>query len=72
MYLAPEYSQAVNNNLERIGITSNNDINPLEPVITNYRKFFSKDAETIIDLGSRDGEDAAYLSKKLNIVLRLS
>lgn len=39
------------------------NINPLEPVITNYRKFFGDTAQIIIDVGTRDGEDLAYLSK---------
>lgn len=66
MDLAPEYAAAVKNNLERVGLINNSDINSLEPVVTNYRKFFGKDAPVVIDLGSRDGDDAAYLSKELN------
>lgn len=62
---APEYTIAIKNNLERLNIIKNNFINPLEPVVTNFRKFFGMNADTIIDLGSRDGEDAYYLSKEL-------
>lgn len=41
------------------------NVNPLEPVVTNFRKFFGEGAKIIIDVGTRDGHDLAYLSKKL-------
>ena len=63
---APEYTTAIKNNLERLGVTKNESINSLEPVVTNFRKFFGKNADVVIDLGSRDGEDAYYLSKQLH------
>lgn len=67
MDTAPEYTMAIKNNLERVGFKTNEkEINPLEPVITNYRKFFGNIAGTIIDIGTRDGNDANYLAKKLN------
>jgi FkbM family methyltransferase len=31
-----------------------------------YRKYFSEKASVIFDIGSRDGDDAAFLSKSLN------
>lgn len=41
------------------------NVNPLEPVVTNYRKFFGDSARIIIDVGTRDGHDLAYISNKL-------
>lgn len=41
------------------------NVNPLEPVVTNFRKFFGEGAKIIIDVGTRDGKDLAYLSNKL-------
>lgn len=40
-------------------------VDPLEPVVTNYRKFFGTSANTILDIGTRDGDDAYYLAKHL-------
>lgn len=66
MDTAPEYSLAVKHNLERVGFKrSADDINPLEPVVMNYRKFFGNKAEYVFDVGTRDGEDANYLAKSL-------
>lgn len=42
------------------------NVNPLEPLVTNYRKFFGDTAKYIYDVGSRDGDDAAYLRDMLN------
>jgi FkbM family methyltransferase len=42
------------------------NVNPLEPVVTNFRKFFGQGAKIIIDVGTRDGHDLAYLSNKLS------
>ena len=66
MNIAPEYAYAVKNNLERVGFAKKDDVNSLEPVVTLYRKFFGKTADVIFDIGTRDGDDADYLSKKLN------
>jgi FkbM family methyltransferase len=41
------------------------NVNPLEPVVTNFRKFFGEGAKILIDVGTRDGHDLAYLSNKL-------
>ena len=65
MPLSSEYRAAVNNNLNRLGIEIDS-IDPLEPVVTNYRKFFGSIASLIIDIGTRDGDDANYLFKALN------
>jgi len=58
------YRNSIHNNLNTIDDTSDN-INPLEPVITNYRKYFGSKAPLIIDIGTRDGDDAYYLYKEL-------
>ena len=58
------YRSTVHNNLSKIDDTPE-DINPLEPVVTNYRKYFGNKAPLIIDIGSRDGDDANYLYKEL-------
>lgn len=42
------------------------NVNPLEPLVTNYRKFFGDTANTIYDIGTRDGHDAKYLKDQLN------
>ena len=42
------------------------DYDPLEPLVTYYRKHFGALARTIIDIGSRDGNDAKYLQRALN------
>lgn len=41
------------------------NVNPLEPVVTNYRKFFGEKARIIFDIGTRDGHDLVYLSNNL-------
>jgi FkbM family methyltransferase len=66
--LTPEYKNIIASNLIRIGetLTINKDIDPLEPVVSNYRKYFGIQASMIIDIGTRDGEDANYLAKALN------
>jgi FkbM family methyltransferase len=39
----------------------------LQPVVDNYRKFFGdKDAKVVIDIGTRDGDDAEFLREKLS------
>ena len=62
--IAPEYRVAIENNLERTGVQTD-VIDPLEPVVTNFRKFFGTKATTVFDIGTRDGKDADYLAKKL-------
>ena len=42
------------------------NVNPLEPLVTSYRKFFGDTASIIYDVGTRDGHDADYLKQKLN------
>lgn len=42
-------------------------VNPLEPLVANYRKFFGEHASLIFDVGTRDGEDAIYLFNSLNV-----
>lgn len=42
------------------------NVNPLEPLVTNYRKFFGEHASVMFDIGTRDGEDADYLFQSLN------
>jgi hypothetical protein len=64
-YLSTVYRQAVLDNLRKIGHSFITKLDPLEPVVMNYRKFFGEHAETVIDIGSREGDDAAYLSKAL-------
>ena len=68
--ISAAYKQVIADNLLRIGetLTINKDIDPLEPVVTNYRKYFGGQARIIIDIGTRDGEDANYLAKALNAV----
>jgi FkbM family methyltransferase len=58
------YRISIHNNLKSIDDTSEY-INPLEPVVTNYRKYFGGKAPLIIDIGTRDGKDAFYLYKEL-------
>lgn len=66
MNTAPEYTAAIRNNLERLKIRpKENEINPLEPVITNYRKFFGDTAPIVFDIGTRDGKDANFIAKGL-------
>lgn len=62
--MVPEFRVATENNLAMMGYAE--DVDPLEPVVTNYRKFFGKNAYTVIDIGTRDGDDAHYLANKLN------
>jgi FkbM family methyltransferase len=56
---------SVKNNLKNLG-HSVSEIDPLEPVVTNYRKFFGDTASIIVEVGTRDGDDANYLSNVLN------
>jgi FkbM family methyltransferase len=66
MNLPFEYHNIVLRALEDFGMKVSDDLFiPLEPVITNYRKYFGKNADVVIDIGTRDGNDAAYFNKKL-------
>jgi FkbM family methyltransferase len=38
----------------------------LQEVVDIYNKYFGNEADIIIDLGTRDGDDAAFLAEKLN------
>jgi FkbM family methyltransferase len=58
------YRNAIHNNLNTIDDTPEY-INPLEPVVTNYHKYFGAKAPLVIDIGTRDGNDAHYLYKEL-------
>ena len=58
------YRSAIYNNLNTVDDTPEL-IEPLEPVVMNYRKYFGSKAPLIIDIGTRDGDDANYLYKKL-------
>lgn len=61
----PVHLGSVKNNLKNLG-HSLSEVDPLEPVVTNYRKFFSDTARGIVEVGTRDGDDANYLFKALN------
>lgn len=62
--IAHNYRIAIHGNLK---LYENREyIDPLEPVVTNFRKHFDSDAPVVIDIGTRDGDDAYYLYKKLN------
>ena len=37
----------------------------LQPVVDNYKKFFGDVVDVVIDIGSRDGDDAEFLREKL-------
>ena len=38
----------------------------LDPAVDAYRKYFGDTANTIFDIGTRDGDDAEYFREKLN------
>lgn len=38
----------------------------LDPAVDAYRKYFGDTANTIFDIGTRDGDDAEYFRQKLN------
>ena len=63
--MQPIYKKAVYDNLVRLG-RAPDYIDPLEPVVMNYRKFFGASAPVIVDIGTREGDDANYLYKELN------
>jgi FkbM family methyltransferase len=61
----PEYRQSIIYNLKNVGENIEN-VNPLEVAVTSYRKFFGDTASLVVDVGTRDGDDAYYLYSKLN------
>jgi FkbM family methyltransferase len=63
--ISPAYKYSVLHNLDRLGLSKKTFIDPLEPVVMNYRKFFGEIGSLIIDIGSREGNDAVYLSERL-------
>ena len=66
MELPTELEQALQQSLELFGLKRSDDaFIPLEPVVTAYRKYFGKSAPIVIDIGTRDGDDAAYFRRKL-------
>ena len=38
----------------------------LEPVVEKYKKYFGDTANTVIDVGTRDGDDAEFLRERLS------
>ncbi|CAB4166909.1 Methyltransferase FkbM [uncultured Caudovirales phage] len=60
-----QYLNTAKVNLKNLG-HSLTRFDPLEPVVTNYRKFFNETASLIVEVGTRDGDDANYLFKELN------
>lgn len=38
----------------------------LDPIVDKYKEYFGNDATILFDVGSRDGDDAAYLANLLN------
>jgi FkbM family methyltransferase len=38
----------------------------LQPMVDNYKKFFGDVADVVIDIGTRDGDDAEFLREKLS------
>jgi FkbM family methyltransferase len=38
----------------------------LQPAVETYKQYFGGNAETIIDVGTRDGDDAEFLRQQLN------
>lgn len=62
--IAPQYRSSILSDLKNID-DSNDPVDPLEVVVSNYRKFFGSKADLIVDVGTRDGDDAYYLLSKL-------
>ena len=60
------HRNSIFSNLRNLGVDLNDGVNNLEPLVTNYRKFFGATATTIFDIGTRDGDDANYLKEQLN------
>ena len=62
-----EYAGTLDTAIHIFGVNAalSPDYNPLEPVVTFYRKHFGALARTIVDIGSRDGDDAEYLRAAL-------
>jgi len=66
--LSPAYRNGITSNLRTIkDFAEEKDVvNVMEPIVTNYRKYFGKKAHTILDIGTRDGDDAVWLKKRLH------
>ena len=66
--IAPEYREGILNNLKNVKDFSEQEdlVNTMEPIVSNYRKYFGKKASTIIDIGTRDGDDANWLKERLH------
>lgn len=58
------YRSSIHSNLRTVDDTQEY-IGPLEPVVTNFRKYFGAKAPVIIDVGTRDGDDANFLYTEL-------
>lgn len=58
--IAHHYIRAIKHNLQSID-TVDEPVGSLEPVVTNYRKYFGSTANIVVDIGTRDGNDANYL-----------
>jgi FkbM family methyltransferase len=66
--IAPEYRNGILSNLKKIKKFSEQEdvVNTMEPIVANYRKYFGKEANTIVDIGTRDGDDANWLKERLH------
>lgn len=65
--LDPTHRAAVQANLERLGMPVDDEgVHPLEPVVMFYRKHCGANAPVIVDIGTRDGDDAFWLQQQLN------
>lgn len=66
--ISPEYRAGIENNLKNIkNYGEDKDVvNTMEPIVTAYRKYFGKKANTIFDIGTRDGDDASWLKNRLH------
>ena len=63
-----EYKSKLSSSLHILPVNQriNPDVDPLESIILFYRRHFGSVARYILDLGSRDGDDADYLRQKLS------
>lgn len=64
--IGQNYRSTAEYNIKLMDVKVENKFNTLEPFVTNYRKFFGSTADTIVDIGTRDGNDASYLAEALN------
>ncbi len=61
--MIPLYHEAVINNFNNLAIAYLDE--PLEILVNGYRKSFGEKASLIVDIGTRDGDDALYLFETL-------